>query len=254
MSDRCQRLAAGCAALMGALIWTSATPATAQTTPPQIWSGIYTEAQAVSGQATYAASCSRCHSVDLTGSQVAANFAPALGGEKFMAAWETRNLDRLLKVIRDTMPRDTPGVLNDPRALEIVAYMLKFNGYPSSTTPLTADAGLDKILILPKSGTVKREAVNFAMVQVEGCVSRGAGSRWALTHATNPVVAAVAAAGLAPPPTSTSETFRLINAVPFKVDAQAGKQVRVQGLLRRDPDENLLSVTSITPTGAGCAN
>ena len=38
--------------------------------------------------------CSRCHSVNLAGSQVAANFAPALGGEKFMAAWETRKLDR----------------------------------------------------------------------------------------------------------------------------------------------------------------
>ena len=28
----------------------------------------------------------------------------------------------------------------------------------------------------------------------------------------------------------------------------------MQGLLRRDPDENLLSVTSITPTGAACGN
>jgi len=249
----CALLVSGTALLLTAG-WTAAPRVEAQAPAQRLWSGMYTEEQATNGQATYAASCSRCHSVDLAGSQVAANFAPALGGDKFMAVWETRSLDRLFKVIRDTMPRDTPGVLNDGRALELVAYMLKFNGYPSAAEPLTVDSGLAAALILPKSGVVTRQAVNFAMVQVVGCVTGSAGSRWSLTQASDPVIAAVAAAGLAPPTTSTSQTFRLVNAAPFKVEAQSGQQVKVQGLLRRDPDENLLNITAMTPTGTACSH
>jgi mono/diheme cytochrome c family protein len=253
MVNRFRLIVVGGALLLAALVW-SAPAMHAQPQTPRLWTGVYTEAQATDGEAAYTSTCARCHSVDLAGSQVAANYAPALGGGKFMNVWETRNIDRLFKIIKDTMPRDTPGVLNDKTAIEIVAYILKFNGYPSSATALTADSGLDKMLILPKSGTVKREATNFAVVQVVGCVSRSGDSRWALTQATNPVVAAVAAAGLAPPPTSHAETFRLVNAVPFKVDGQVGRQVKVEGLLRRDPDENLLSVTALAPTGVACGN
>ena len=77
------------------------------------------------------------------------------------------------------MPRDTPGTLNDQRALELVAYILKFNGYPSGATPLTADAGLDNDADPAEVGHGQARGRNFAVVQVVGCVTRGAGSRWA---------------------------------------------------------------------------
>jgi mono/diheme cytochrome c family protein len=246
-------LAAGALLVSGAARWGVAVPVSAQTETPKIWTGIYTDAQAARGEAAYGSMCSRCHSVDLAGSQVAANFAPALGGDKFMAAWETRPLDRLFKTIRDTMPRGTPGLLNEQGALDVVAYLLKFNGYPSSETPLVASAELEQTLILPKAGAVKREVVNFAMVQVTGCVTR-AETRWALTHASTPVVATLAKSGAATAASSGSETFRLINAAPFKVEAQAGRVVQIEGLIRRDPDESVLNVTSLVPTGAACGN
>jgi hypothetical protein len=242
----------GGTALLGAVVFTTV-PASAQTETAKIWTGVYTDAQASKGETTYAAMCSRCHSTNLAGSQVAANFAPALGGDKFMAAWETRPVDRLFKTIRDTMPRGTEGLLNDQSALELVAYILKYNGYPAGSAALAPSSDLASLLIMPKAGAAKREAVNFAVVQVTGCVTP-AGARWSLTQATDPVVATVAASAGTPATTSGAQTFRLVNAAPFKVDGESGKQVRVQGLLRRDPDENLLSVTSLTPTGVACTN
>src|SRR5882672_1124227 len=77
-------------ALRGVSAQTQGTPGT-----EPIWKGVYTSAQAEKGESTYVAMCSRCHNPDLSGGQVGAQAAPALGGNKFLSRWESNNVDRL---------------------------------------------------------------------------------------------------------------------------------------------------------------
>ncbi len=219
----------------------------------KIWTGVYTSAQASEGEATYGAMCGRCHANDLAGGQVGAAFAPALGGEKFLGAWESRTAGRLFREIRDTMPRGTPGTLSEQNTAELVAYILKVNGFPAGDTALTADAAaLDAVVIVPKAGAVKRDASNFAMVQASGCVATGAGGGLMLTRATEPVVATTTGPMQALSSTSGTQTFRLVSAAPFKLDSRVGEQVMVKGLIRRDPDEIMLNLLAVESSGVRC--
>ena len=58
----------------------------------KIWTGVYSADQASRGETTFASRCARCHASDLSGGQVGAAYAPALGGERFLGSWESRNL------------------------------------------------------------------------------------------------------------------------------------------------------------------
>src|SRR5438067_7688450 len=71
-----------------------------------IWDGVYTDAQATSGQAVYTQYCAQCHSTNLGGG--ANQGAPALKGDKFIEAWREDSLDSLFTKIRTTMPRRDP--------------------------------------------------------------------------------------------------------------------------------------------------
>jgi hypothetical protein len=49
------------------------------------------------------------------------------------------------------MPSDNPGTLTKPQVAEVVAFLLKFNGYPAGSVDLVADAdSLGAIKFLPK--------------------------------------------------------------------------------------------------------
>src|SRR5688500_15949353 len=104
----------------------------AQAPLPRIWQGVYTDAQAARGQATYAATCSRCHNPDLSGDR-----GPALKGERFMSTWGGGNVTRLFQKIRDTMPPFGTSTLDDASKLDIVTFILQTNRFPASTKELT---------------------------------------------------------------------------------------------------------------------
>jgi mono/diheme cytochrome c family protein len=218
----------------------------------KIWSGVYTAEQAQNGEATFGSMCARCHAADLSGGQVGAAYAPALGGERFLGAWESRKVTRLYRTIRDTMPRGSPGSLNDQNALELVAYILKYNGFPAGGAGLVADeAALDQIVLIPRAGAVKRQVANFAVVQATGCVARGSNAGWSLTNATEP---ALAVDGVPADTSRGTKVYRLVSAAPFHLETHTGEMVTIKGLLRVDPDETLLNVTAVQPAGTRCAN
>src|SRR5262245_59426492 len=206
-----------------------------QASSPEIWKGVYTAAQAEAGEASYSAMCSRCHNPDLSGGQIGAQTAPPLGGDKFIARWESNNIDRLFRTIRETMPRGTPGILTDDNALGLVAYILKFNGFPAGASPLVADdAALGNVVLLPKDGVLAaREVSNFSQVEAAGCLAEGPNQTWSLVSATEPVPARPGAFGVTPGTiTLGSQTFRLVSVAPFRSNLQAGRVVRVKGLIR----------------------
>ncbi len=245
---------AGAWILVTAALWTSPVLLQAQGaagTGP-IWAGVYTAAQAESGETTFMARCAGCHRADLKGSQTGANYAPALGGDDFMLRWDSSSVNRLFRIIRDTMPRGTPGTLGEQTTLDVVSFILKFNGFPAGMSVLTADAAnLEKITFVPKAGAaVKREVANFAPVEAVGCLTRGPSS-WTLTRATDvqsatagPIPGADAALG--------AQTYRLVSGAAFGLDARMGAKVRVKGILRRDPDETLVNLTAVDTVAANC--
>ena len=101
-----------------------------------VLSGVYTTAQAERGKTSYKLFCAGCHKEDLSGGGDDAARAAALKGDKIIVRKELNNLFRY---IRDWMPQDDRGSLDDKTCIDIVAYILQENGYPSATEELKAD-------------------------------------------------------------------------------------------------------------------
>jgi alcohol dehydrogenase (cytochrome c) len=111
----------------------------------------FTGAQAQRGQNLYEKRCASCHGLQLTGGS-----ASPLAGNGFMAKWGQgkHNVDELYYITRTQMPYGAAGTMTRQQYLDIVAYILKSNGYPAGDRALPADsAALKKILIQPQIAT-----------------------------------------------------------------------------------------------------
>lgn len=93
--------------------------------------GVYTDAQAQRGLEQYLRHCSVCHSASLEGN----NESPPLVG-RFMPDWKGSPLSDLYDYISTAMPLDHPGSLDAGAYTDIVAYLLKANGFPSGPAEL----------------------------------------------------------------------------------------------------------------------
>jgi mono/diheme cytochrome c family protein len=100
-----------------------------------IWSGPYTADQAARGKRGFAINCGRCHNSELEGT---AN-GPALKGPAFIAKHENDSLGAIFIFMRDNMPRDAAGPVDDATKVDILAYILQRNEIPAGTTELTLD-------------------------------------------------------------------------------------------------------------------
>jgi mono/diheme cytochrome c family protein len=96
------------------------------------WSGVYTEAQAKTGLAAYTKACSECHGEDLGGD----GFAPGLKGPEFMNNWNGLSVGELYDRIRVSMPPSDPNSVSAKDKADIVAHLLKQNGFPVGTAEL----------------------------------------------------------------------------------------------------------------------
>jgi mono/diheme cytochrome c family protein len=137
---------AGLLALLGCALWagTAITGAMGQPDPaPSILAGVYTEEQAIRGQALYYQHCLNCHGEEMGG----VDKAPPLAGPQFSGVWNGEPLWAL--VIRlDTMPPDKPGSLSRAENVDLLAYMLWYNGLPMGDTALgTEQAVLEQMLL-----------------------------------------------------------------------------------------------------------
>jgi S-disulfanyl-L-cysteine oxidoreductase SoxD len=103
-------------------------------TPSSTWSGVYTEAQAKAGLVAYGKHCAECHGQDLGGD----GFAPGLKGPEFMNNWNGLTLGELYDRIRISMPPSNPNSVTAKEKVEIIAYILKEDGFPAGTTELPA--------------------------------------------------------------------------------------------------------------------
>jgi mono/diheme cytochrome c family protein/sugar lactone lactonase YvrE len=104
----------------------------AQDATRSVWDGVYTEAQAQRGQAAYAQSCVRCHGPGLAG----VGEAKPLTGPEFLSNWNGLTLADLFDRTRTTMPIDNPRSLSAETYADILAYVLKYDGFPAGKTEL----------------------------------------------------------------------------------------------------------------------
>ncbi len=96
--------------------------------------GAFTEDQAVRGQALYYQHCLSCHAEDMTG----LDQAPPLAGPRFSSIWDGESLWSLVERI-ETMPPAAPGSLSRPESVDLLTYMLWYNGLPLGEAPLSAE-------------------------------------------------------------------------------------------------------------------
>ena len=93
--------------------------------------GVYPDAQASRGQALYAQRCTGCHGATLAGAS-----APALTGDRFMNKFRMEPLSALFIQIRYAMPpkAEANAQLTSDQAADLVAHVLKSNGFPAGKT------------------------------------------------------------------------------------------------------------------------
>jgi mono/diheme cytochrome c family protein len=99
-----------------------------------VWDGVYTDAQAGRGERQYGRSCEQCHGPDLAGDPVME--IPALSLDSFMTSWSGKTVKDLFDTVKQSMPKDKPGSLGTGAYLDVVAYLLQVNRFPSGAREL----------------------------------------------------------------------------------------------------------------------
>ena len=113
-------------------------------------SGVFTAEQAKNGESVFQARCATCHGADLHSTEPE---APDLTEGAFRFGWNGKTVANRFEEIRGTMPYGNARSLDDQTYIDIVAYILQFNGIPSGSQKLEPDVpALEKIVIMVPGG------------------------------------------------------------------------------------------------------
>jgi mono/diheme cytochrome c family protein len=232
------------AAALFFLVSATASLVTAQsrTAPRTVWDGVYTEAQAARGMMAFGQSCSGCHALAAQGK------AP-LVGDAFWKSFAQKTVGDLLEFVSVNMPNGTPGSLAEPTYRDIVALMLKSNGFPAGTTELAGNTAAN-VQIVPKDGSTELPA--NALARVVGCLTKS-GTDWMVTSATTPERAERApSAGDEDSTRPLGNRKMALKFVVTRLDALAGSRVAVNGLLIGEGGVDGINVTTVTRVAPKC--
>src|SRR5918993_5559113 len=217
--------------------------------------GVYTDAQAERGTRAYTEHCSRCHSPDLRGNPEALG----LTGTRFVEAWREDSLFSLFDHMATRMPREPLTRLPTQVYLDILSFILQFNGYPAGQQDLTEEQ-LTHIRFVDMVGP--QPIPNLALVRVVGCLTRGAKATWTLTSATEPArdnagksttPEQLRAAADAPLGTAVFDLQNLADVREgFTAESYSGHRVQVKGALVRRQAGERITVTSLESVAGSC--
>ena len=215
---------------------------TAQTSTPRrtVWDGVYTDAQSTRGMTAFGQSCAGCHALAAEGK------AP-LVGDSFWKSFSQKTIPDMLEFVSTYMPNGSPGSLSKSTYADIVALMLKSNGFPAGSTELGPDT-MAGVRIVPKDGSTELPA--NALARVVGCLARR-GSDWVVTSATSPERAERVEGGEDATRALGSRTVAL-KFVLTKLDPIVGSRVAVSGLLIGPNGADGINVTEVTRLAPQC--
>ncbi|MEE2777390.1 MAG: c-type cytochrome [Acidobacteriota bacterium] len=106
--------------------------------PSSVLGGVYTELQAARGFRAYRGVCQECHKSDLGGEDM----APGLVGVAFSFRWRNKTLADIFTSLKTTMPLERAGSLTDQAYVDLVAFLLSKNDYPTGDDELAPDEAL----------------------------------------------------------------------------------------------------------------
>ena len=89
--------------------------------------GVFTRSQASHGERTFRQVCAACHAIN------------EFTGGRFRVRWAGRTAGEMFDFVSTTMPEGNPGSLDPEQYADVLAYILRENGYPSGDDELPAD-------------------------------------------------------------------------------------------------------------------
>ncbi|MYE10787.1 MAG: cytochrome c [Gammaproteobacteria bacterium] len=146
-SDRMHRIVSGMGGLLLACLVASdgvAAEPDAASHARSVKDGVYTEAQALRGEAAYRAHCIECHGEDLRGGHM----TPSMVGIGFAFRWRNRDLHDFYEGMRATMPQSAPGGLSADVYADLVAFILARNGYPAGDAELPSETDSSRGIVI----------------------------------------------------------------------------------------------------------
>ena len=236
------------AILAGALMTgaTTGVAARAQESARTVADGVYTAAQATRGAAVYDAACAGCHRADLGGAS-----GPSLREQRFAREFAGKDLKSLFTKTATTMPRNAPASLGDSAYLDVVAHVLRENGFPAGPQELTVSA-LEGIRVVPGRPKPLPPVGDFSYVDVVGCLTAGPQNSWMLTRASAPVAAEPATSMSAATTALGTETFHLLDAMAYAPAEHKGHTMHVRGLLIKLPGEQRMTISEFEMVSLSC--
>ena len=221
-----------------------------QETARTVADGIYTDLQATRGAAVYDGACGGCHRPDLGGGPN----GPSLRAERFARDFAGKDLKTLFTKIATTMPRGAPASLGENVYLDVVAHLLKENGFAAGSQELTTN-GLDGIRVVPGKPKPPPTIGDFSYVEVVGCLTVGPQNTWMLTRASEPTAATPAAPARSTPATAKppgTQTFQLVDAMAYAPGDHKGHQMYVRGMLIKLPGEQRITISTFEMVSPTC--
>jgi mono/diheme cytochrome c family protein len=207
-----------------------------------VWDGVYTDAQAARATGTFNASCSNCHTLAAQGNR-------PLSGDKFWEKFTQKTAGDLLTFVKTNMPNGVnAGSLSPSAYNDLVALILKSNGFPTGTVEVTPESVVG-VQIIPKDGPGELPA--NTLVRVVGCLTKE-GSDWVLTSATAPQ--RVDKTGAVPEdatrPLGTGKTT--LKFVLTRLDPFLGQRMSASGILIGAGGADGINVTTVNRVAETC--
>lgn len=206
-----------------------------------VWDGVYTDAQAERATAIFGQTCANCHTLTSQGNR-------PLSGDKFWEGFTQKSVGDLLTFVSTNMPNNNPGTLPAATYNDLVALILKSNGFPAGMEEVTPEA-VAKVQIIPKDGPGELPA--NTLVRVVGCLSKS-GSDWVLTSATMPERVDKTGVGPEDATRSLGDRTATLKFVLTRLDPFVGQRMSVSGILLGAGGANGINVTTVNKVADSC--
>src|SRR6187200_3119330 len=228
--------------LFVASVTSAATAQDAKPTGPTVWDGVFTDAQADRATGLFSQSCERCHTLTSEGTR-------PLSGDKFWEGYTQKTVGDLLNSVKTNMPNGQGGSLPAPTYNDLVALILKSNGFPSGKTELTPET-IASVQIIPKDGP--GELPGNTLVRIVGCLAPKSGADWTLTNTTVPQ--RIEKTGAVPEDATRALGDRSVTLkfVLSRLDSFVGQRMAVTGILIGAGGVNGINVATVNRVAESC--
>ena len=223
-------------------VTSAVTAQTAKPVGPTVWDGVFTDAQADRATGTFSQNCERCHTLASQGTR-------PLTGDKFWEGYTQKTVADLLTFVKTNMPNGQGGSLPATTYNDLVALILKSNGFPAGKAELTPESVTD-VQIIPKDGP--GELPGNTLVRIVGCLAPKSGSDWTLTNATVPQ--RIEKTGAVPEDATRALGDRSVTLkfVLSRLDSFVGQRMAVTGILIGAGGVNGINVATVNRVAESC--